>query len=238
MVSNISFTSTFKVSSRHNNFNTYQKFQYKAQEECDRYEGRMKIEFVPGEKETDYFETECTLVAPDTRDLSLQEYCKMHGIVYKKIGNEKINSLPQLERRIIQFDEGSGKRLVKINSEKLSELIKKQTTNINDCKARYDNYFKDYVDFIFKSGDDFLTTKVVIFSNSGVTKDALEQLEKDGKDSLEEKQIYIGFSNESQKPDECMYFGFCDLGMKSIPVYTDEISFKILQKLGIVEEEN
>jgi len=199
------------------------------------YGGKMGIKFKPSEEFPDYFETECTLNVNDDRDLSVEEYCNQFGIVYKKIGSKEISSIDSLEKRIYK-PEDMGLRLVKANSEKLEKLIGSQISNIDLCKEEYQHRFRDNVDFIFKSADKFLTTKIVVFAQKGLTREVLDEIQNSDSKDIEDDKLYIYFGNESYEPDQCMYFGFQDLGMKKIPIYTDEISYRILNKLGVIEE--
>ncbi len=233
-MTNISFGSTYIVSNRHNTYDAFSKFQeYALTKECenvDSVQARLKDSMdsrYPYEYTAQY-----TLIAPDEMDSSIERFCSYNGIEFSRLSNEALLDPAAIVKRISLPEKGQIR--TRINAEKLEELIQNQSTNFDHCKRDYENYYKENVDFMLKSGERFPTTTLHINSTLGANNDALlNYIERYGAQKLNPEQIRIDFCQHTDEPDHCVYFALRDLGMKNVPVYVDSDTFQVGSALGL-----
>lgn len=233
MISKISFGSTYKVSSKDNDFNSfldYKNFAFDKTlenkgylEQKDRLESKYPYEYV----------VDTTFVAPNSLDDSIEMFCANKGIKYTKFS-------PSMTPEGIAYriDAPTGwMQKSRVNVAGLEKLLQRQSSNIDCCEEDYNDYFKKDVDIMLKKGDKLPATTFVIRNQSGAgtTEDAVNYIKRFGADRLNDNQLFIGFDQRTDDPDHCVFFALRDLGMQDIPVYVDADTQKIGVALGILK---
>ena len=236
MVSNISFTSTYKVSNQNNGYDRFSSFQDLALEKES--EKDVGVSFKDG-FETGYqygygkYFAQYTLCVPDEMDSEIEQYCSYNNIKYTKYTNRELLDLNSIAKRIEEPKEGMP--LVNVNTDKMKKLLFDQYSNMEHCKKDYKKYYKKSVDFMLKSGDTFPVSTISITPDSANIDDAVAYIKKYGIDLIEPGLLFVDFNQRTNDPDHCVYFALQDLGMKNIPVYMNANSYKIADALGILE---
>ncbi len=237
MVTNISFTSTYKVSNQNNGYDRFSSFQDLALEkECEK---GVKADL------KDYFDTtnpygysnyvaQYTLIVPDNMDHEIEQYCLYNNIKYSKATHKELLDINSIQRRIQEPKDGM--TLVKVNTQKLKKLLYEQYSNIEHCKSDYKKYYKEPVDFMLKSGDEIPATTLSIIPDSANIDDAINYVKKFGIDLIDPGVFFVSLEQRTDKPDHCVFFALQNLGMKNIPVYMDINTYKIANALGILEK--
>lgn len=229
MVSKISFGSTYKVSSSNNNINNYAKF--KAFAEKMHETNNIYLECKDKMKSTYPYEyqMDCTVVAPNCFDDNIERYCANNAITYSKFSPAM--STEALQARVAEAP--LGKIKVNVNAKKLEAICQVQNSNIKDCQNDYNKYFHNNVHIMLKKGEKFPTSTLYISADD--TENAIRYINKFGADNLNNKQLFIDFSQRTNMPDHCVYFALRNAGIKEVPVYVDESTLKIGEALGIFE---
>ena len=237
MVTNISFTSTYRVSSQNNGYDRFSSFQDLALEkECEKGVGVFfKDGFETGIPYShNNYVAQYTIVAPESMDEEIEQYCLYNNIKYSKATDKELLDANSIQRRIQEPKDGM--TLVKVNTQKLKKLLYEQYSNIEHCKSDYKKYYKESVDFMLKSGDEIPATTLSIIPDSANIDDAIDYVKKYGIDLIEPGVLFVSWEQRTDSPDHCVFFALQNLGMKNIPVYMDVNSYKLANALGILEE--
>ncbi len=237
MISNISFGSTYKVSNKLNTSDAFSQFESLAMEIGPKQGVKIKCddEYIAKDGHTGSikdFKTIYTIVAPDVLDDEIETYCANFGISYSKFETNDILKAKKIKSRIIAPQKGMKK--VYINYKKLEELAQNQQSNIDNCKDDYYIHYYSKIDYMLKSADKIPAASLYITPIESDINDTLDCIEKFGADELDDKQLRIDFRQETNDPDHCMCFAMSDLGIRNIPVYMNEDTYKLANALGIV----
>lgn len=237
MVSDISFTSTYKVSNLNNGHDRFSSFQDLAlDKECEKGVG---VSFKDG-FETSFphsygsYVAQYTLCVPDEMDSEIEQYCLYNNIKYTKYTDKELLNIDTIEQRIKEPEEGM--TLARVDIDKMRKLLIDQYSNIEHCKRDYKKYYKEHIDFMLKSGDEFPVSTISIVPDSANTDDAVTYIKRYGIDLIEPGLLFVDFSQRTNEPDHCVYFALQNLGMKNIPVYMNADSYKLADALGILEK--
>lgn len=235
MINPISFGSTYKVhtSSKENELRAFDKFQDLCANKERKEDVLTKYEDSICPKYPYHWEATQTLVVPEYMDSEVEAYCKNRGIEFKKLTSYKLMDLDSIEKRIKKAPNDMVKTTVDV--EKLEKLLINQDSNLEHCERDFNNFYTKKVDLMLKSGDKFPTTTLHIVPNFSSIEDTLEYIEKFGKENLNDDMISILFSQQTNEPDNCVYFALKDLGMDKIPVYVNKDSYAIGNALGLFE---
>ncbi len=235
MITPISFSGTYKLYGNAKNASSCLELADNLyMDNC-----KTRIDF-PSANSLDKHKSELSLttVVPDNYNGAVEQFCKRNGIPYKKMDTDVLMKEKEINSRIL-VTEGNKKTpiVAKINSEKLDKLLETQKIgNIKHNESDYEEYFKDDVNFLIKNGEPIRTTTFLITSNmAGNTNDVLEYLDRFG-DNLNEDSLFLDFISQTDEPDQCVYFGLKDAGMKEIPVYMDKDTYLISKKLGLLSK--
>ena len=234
MVFGISFGSTYKVNNRLNNQDELKKFQKFALNIEDSDKTSLKTRQTYQLKPLKIRTVEHTLMVPDSKDGMVETYCANKGIKFEKLTNDKILRQEAIEKRI--KEPKADMKKVYINSDKLELLMARQESNIPHCENDYYEYYSPKVDFMLKSGDKIPATTLEIYSLTSTNDQALEYINKFGKKNLSPEQISVDFSQKTDEPDHCLYFALRDMGIKDIPFYVNQTTYKIADALGIISK--
>lgn len=235
MVSNISFGSTYKVSSLNNGYEKCLDFQSQAQRFCDRYyDSACSTKYTANKSDIPYsvsYMTDTTLVVPDNIDNKVELYCANHGIQYRKYDTAFLTD-PKLVKLRIKHPERN-LRQTNVNVDKLEKLISNQHTNLSHCESDYNKYYKPTVDFMIKSADEIPASVLSILPTDFMMSDTIRYIQRYGAENLNPGQLMVDFTQAADAPDHCVYFALRDMGLKNVPVYVDDNTFKIGSALGI-----
>lgn len=232
-MNSISFGSTYVVKNIHPE--KFSKFQSMAhfEEDVNPDKTQFFIESKLEDKKRLLFSTKGTLVAPDNRDSSIESYCAIHGIQYTKHETKDLMNPESIKSRIAEPPKGM--KLVEINSKKLEELSRRQDSNLLHCNIDYDNYFKNKLETILKKGDNISVSTLYLTPNGSSDEDFIKYVESWGPDLLNSNQLFICLAQNTDEPDQCMYFALKELGMNKIPVYVNEQTHVLCEKLGLLD---
>jgi len=235
MISNISFGSTYKVSSIANEFEKFSEFHKFALEKEMQTGVVVKFEDKIERNYPYKYGARCIVVADDFRDNEIETFCANKGIKYIKFNTNYLVNPETVITRIAPAKDGM--KTAMVNVKKLEELAKRQQSNFNHCEKDYKKYFSEKTDCIIKSGEEFATSTLTLFncSDTGKPKQLLDYIEKFGANRLNDGQIFVGFDQKYDYPDHCIFFALRDLGMDKVPVYVNENSLEIGKALGILE---
>lgn len=179
------------------------------------------------------YSVKTSIIAPDTKDNLVEAYLANKGVKFKKIDTKDLLDKSKIESRIKEPPKNM--RLVKVDIEKLDKILNNQSNNIEYCGSDYDNYYKDSVDLMIKSGDKIPATTLYINATGESTDDTVDYIKKFGADRLNDDQLVLMFTQRTDDPDHCMFFGMKDLGMDKVPVYVNNDTYKIGNALGILK---
>ena len=232
-MNSISFGSTFKIKNSQDYVN-----ESKIENFCEKnnLEYSSKIEILKPAKsffDAPAYDIKTSIIAPDNKDSLVESYLANRGIKFNKLSSKDLLDKNKIESRI--KDAPKNMKLVKVDVEKLNKLLANQSNNIEHCRKDYDNYFKDNVNLIIRSGDKITATTLHINPTGESAEDTVDYIKKFGSDKLNEDQILLMFTQLTDDLDHCMFFGMNDLGMDKIPVYVNKDTYKIGNALGIFE---
>ena len=240
MIPNISFSGTYKVNSKtQDSIEKFNSFSHYAISKSNPKRGiytYFKDGFGAHPKNSFGHWEELTLIVPDRMNADVEEFCANKGIKFKKLENSYLLSTKTIKKRIISAPEGY--TLVDVDVEKLEELAKNQDSNIEHCKNCYNNLNKRYADFTLKKGNKFFTAALSINGRCGA-ENLIDYIEKFGTKNFDDNQILVKLTSIEisgqtfPSPIDSMYFALKNLGMKKVPVYVDQESLAIGQKLGL-----
>ena len=234
MISNISFGSTYKVSSKNNGFDKFWKFQSYALNK-ERYEDvGVQLQEERSYKFPYEYSAQYTLIAPDSMDKEIETYCANFGIEFRKYLTNELSEHSSILSRI-QDKNGYNKTLAYVDVEKLENLIKTQDSNIKHCQKDYNCFYRYAVDTMIKSGEEFPTTTLEIVNPNCTTEETVDYIKKYGAEYLNKNQLFVDFNQLTDNPDHCVYFALRDLGMNKVPVYVSKDTRAIGNALGIFE---
>lgn len=229
----ISFRSTFVVTNR-NPIDVFSKFKAIAQEE----QSEHGAEFNLHSKCTDYanllFSMKGVLVAPNERDKAIESYCQQRGIKYTKFENKDYKNFEDIRKRIAPPKKGFIE--VDIDSEKLQKLISQSNSNFEHCENTYNSYYKNEADKIIQSNAEIPASTLYLTSLIGSdNNDLIEYANTFGAQNVSSEHVRLDLTQKTDDPDHCMYFAMKELGMKKIPVYVNQESLALCEKLGLLE---
>ena len=240
MISNISFLGTYKVNSKaQDSIQKFNSFSHYAISKSNPKRGLytyFKDGFGIHPRNSFGHWEELTLIVPDRMNADVEKFCTDKGIKFKKLENSYLLSPKTIKKRIIPAPEGY--TLVDVDVEKLEKLAKNQDSNLEYCQNCYDNFTKRYADFTLKKGNKFFTAALSINGRCGA-ENLIDYIEKFGIKNFDNDQILvklarIKISGETYpSPNDSLYFALKNLGMKKVPIYVDQESLAIGQKLGL-----
>jgi len=230
-MNSVSFGSTYKI-------DTTKNFQHQGDiiDFCDKNNVDYGIkteaqERFNGFRYNNTSKTTATILAPDSKDGLIEAYLANKGIKFDKLNTADLMKKSSINSRI--QNPPKYMKLVEVNTEKLEELLSNQDTNIEHCKKDYDNYYKDSVENLIKSGDKLSATSLHIIPTGESAEDTVNYVKTFGADRLNDGQLSIIFNQRTDDPDHCMYFGLKDLGFDKVPVYVDKETFEIGKALEL-----
>lgn len=228
----ISFRSTYAV--KNIPLEKFSKFQRLAQATQDIYpnETRFLMESKLEDPKKALFSMKGMLIAPNCADNEIEAYCKHNGINYTKHDTKDLLNPSSIKSRIAPPKKGM--HLVYVDSEKLETLSYRQNSNLDHCKNVYDDYYKYHTEMMLRKDDNIPVSTLYIIPN-GSDEDFIKYVDCWGPDLLNSNQIYIGLAQSDDEPDHCMYFAMKELGMKKIPVYVNQATRTLCEKLGLLE---
>lgn len=225
LMNSVSFGSTYKVSSKNNDYLKQSKF----------IEFGMK-KFGENTEFRDYLNGPrvVTIVAPDRKDSKVEDFCKCNGIKFTKLTNDYLLSTSEIDKRVRSAEGNMVK--VYVNVEKLEELAKTQKNNFDHCENDYKKYYKNLMDKRLKTGNAFSAASLSLYPLTSKD-DLMNYIDDFGADMLNKNMIDLTlFSREHDENEQCMYAALKDKGFKHIPVYMYQESYEIASKLGILED--
>ena len=229
MVSNVSFTGIYNVSTRNNKYPEFSKFQEFAMDKTEQRNVRLSYQ----EQYADSWQAAYTLTTPDKMDNEVESFCLANGINFKKTSIKDVTSPSAIEKRIETPKEGYS--LVKVNAKKLEEFVENQISNIPHCKESYENYYKKTTQGMIESEDSLPASTLYIHSFEKHNKDLMEYIDRFGAENLNTDSVFVDFGQKTNTPDHCMYFALKNLGMNEIPVYVDADTKKAAEALGLLD---
>ncbi|MBQ9246148.1 hypothetical protein IJ182_07775 [bacterium] len=220
MITPISFGSTYKVASG-STFPLKQQLSYdELKRYCDNkwYTYNEKTTYnLKQQYGVSTYKVDSTIVIPDKEDIALETFCANKGISFNKFERSQIMKPEQISSRIQPAPFGYKKAI--IDADKLTDaLATVQNIDYKTTQKRYETKGKKENDYMLNSADPIPASTLKIIKP------------EDNKDSVK-----IEFVQQTEAPDDCMYFAMKDAGMKDIPVYMDNNSYKIANKLGILK---
>ena len=240
MITNISFSGTYKVNSRaQDSIKKFNIFSHYAASKTNPKKGVYiyhKDGFGTHPKNSFGHWAEITLIVPDKMNADVEKFCANNGIKFKKLENSFLLSPKTIKKRIVPAPKGYS--LVDVDVEKLEKLAKNQDSNIEYCKNCYDNFNKRYAEFTLKKGNKFFTAALSINGRCGA-ENLIDYIDKFGTQNFDENQISIKLAQieiageKFPSPNDSLYFALKNIGMEKVPVYVDEQTLNIGNKLGL-----
>ena len=233
MVSNISFGSAYKVSSRQNGFDKFWDFQKFAGEKELKNNVQTSFEdsFMVKIKQYDAIQT---ILVPDSMDNEIEMFCANRGIQFKKINTKEVMQPEAVLGRIKEAPKGM--RKVKVDVKKLFELSKNQHQNIAHCEKDYYTAYYDKVDFMLKTKDEIPATTLWISPYAASVDSTIDYIERYGVEGLNKEQLFVEFNQaDYDVPDHCMFFALKNMGIKEVPVYVNKETYRLANALGILK---
>jgi len=240
MISPISFKSVYRVNNK--NKEAYSKFQDYTDSIKFNNDVSLCNKNTATERKTILGrfnkKVESILVVPDNMDYDVETFCFNNGISYKKQDIDSFLAPKAIVKRVVKAPKNY--KEVFVNSKKLEEIIDKQNTNIKQREFKYNNYCKDIVDMMIKSGEKFPATTLSITLNTlpNIPAETAIKLFDDyinryGEKELNYKQLNVEFTKRTKAFDDYTYFAFKDMGIENIPVYVDDNTYRIGQILHL-----
>ena len=233
-MNSISFGGTFKIRGNAQNYIR----EYELSNFCEKNDLDYVSQIEDMNPARSYFDIPSydiytTIIAPDNKDALVETYLANQGINFKKLETKDLLNKSKIESRIKAAPKNM--KLVKIDAEKLNKILRNQSNNIEYCENDYNNYYKESVDLLIKSGDRIPATTLYINPTGESVADSLDYIKKFGADRINEDQFMLMFNQSTDDPDHCMYFAMKDLGMDKIPVYVNNDTYKIGSALGLLK---
>ena len=231
MISPVSFTGTYKVDSRNfDSFNSFQKYAHNK-------EFKTGVSVTYKSKKAEDHESfksrsinEIILTVPDEMDKDVERYCKRYGINFIKNNSQALASAEQIVSRIA--DAPKGYKKVDVDVEKLENIAKRQVSNLSGIEYDYNNYYPDSLDDKINGQDEIKATTLFIepsFMHLNNDEKGINHLRKYvevfGINGLNDKQIGMSFGRTDDYA-QYTYFVLRNMGMKKIPVYVDDKTYK------------
>ncbi len=230
MISKISFGSKYRVDSNNNSRANFNKFQKYTLSNALKPNTKIKIETEQDDRHPENNNGTCILSVPCHADKEVESYCEANGIKFTKQPSESI-----IHR--IEKPEG-GKRLIRVDANKLERLIRRQESNIDYCKKTYEKYYEDEADKMIRGGEHFPATTLYLkyINDSGSIEDFKDYISKYGKNGLSRGSLIVDFVQKTTEPDHCVYFALRNAGIRNIPVYVNNETYEIGHALGLFIE--
>ncbi|MBR5305115.1 MAG: hypothetical protein IKU37_09845 [Candidatus Gastranaerophilales bacterium] len=228
----ISFRSTYVVTNK-NPIEKFLEFLKLAQEEESSHGAKHFHAAKCIDPNESLFSAKLTLVAPDSRDNKIEDYCARRGISYSKHKTEDLMQPEAIRQRIAPAEEGYQK--VEINVDELEKLLQKFDFNFEHCESEYNKYYKNDTEMMLRKASDVPASTLWIIPMHSDIEGLIKYIESYGAENLNDGQINIQLSKKTDDPDHCMYFAMKKLGMKKIPVYVNQESLALCEKLGLLE---
>ncbi|MCR5265381.1 MAG: hypothetical protein K6E29_02155 [Cyanobacteria bacterium RUI128] len=230
-MNSVSFGSTYKI-----NNNNYPQHTGPIMDFCDKndleYCSKTEVSEIKKHSIPKY-KASTTIIAPDSKDSLVETFLANKGIKFNKLDTKELLNKSKIQARVESAPKDM--KLVTVDAKKLEELIYNQDTNIGYCENTYKNYYKDGVNLMIRSGDKLPATTLYITPTGESTDDAVNYIKRFGKDRLNEDQLSFMFTQRTDDPDQCMYFGMKDLGMDKVPMYVNKDTYKIADALGLLK---
>jgi hypothetical protein len=235
MLTPVSFGSIYRINTNEKSNPNQQFFSQEVGKYCE--ERRIPYTEI-SQYESNYpirqqkFTTKTTIFAPDKKDNDLEIYLAAHGIKFVKHTQEEVFKPSSVISRVERAPEDY--RTVIIDSEKLENvLICQEDNNFYSTKSLYKKGDRKEALSMLKSLNKFpaSTLHITTWYNPEETR---EKIKSSGK--VQNDSIVFNFEKTTEKPDNLMYFAMKEAGLKDIPVYMDDESYKTAQALGIVKE--
>ncbi len=214
MISPVSFTSTYKVNNQNPNnpvrFNVFKNYADKIAKSSSLANTVYKKEMI----ERSYIskseqKTEETLIVPETEDKNVEDFCQTNGIKFEKLYTHDLLDSKKIKYRIQEAPRGYKK--VDVDCEKLERLIQNQLSNINGLKRDYKDYYLSSSRTMLLEGNDFPATTLRITPV----------------EDRNRQQIIFDFVKSKDNLDCYTYFALRNIGLENIPVYVDDLTYKI-----------
>lgn len=230
MISPVSFSGTFKVSNKvQKSFDFFMDYALLQENK----EGvQVKLHDSMNSKSPYNYKAQLSLIVPDSMDADVEMYCLSRGIKFKKYETADLLNIEKIQSRVLDAPEGFKK--VYVDTEKLEELAENQESNLEHCRNDYNKYYKQNAEFMLRDGGKISVPelKITPLYNSG-TDGLVRYIETYGIENLNKGQIMLSLHRSTDEPDYCLYFALKDLGMKKIPVYADDETYKAGSALGL-----
>lgn len=231
-MNSVSFGSTFKIKDNKQNYLN----DCKIMDFCEKndLEYSSKTELVKPAKsyfDEPIYNVSTSIIAPDNKDGFVETYLANKGINFKKLSTKDLFDKTKIESRVKEPPKDM--KLVKVDVEKLDKILQNQSNNIEYCEENYNDYFKDSVDLMIKSGDKIPATTLHINPTGESVEDSVDYIHKFGADRLNDDQLILMFNQSTDDPDHCMFFGMKDLGMDKVPVYVNKDTYELGSALGL-----
>lgn len=231
-MNSVSFGSTFKIrDNKHDYVNNYKIMDF-----CEKndLEYGSKTEIIKPAKnyhDVPMYTVNTTIIAPDHKDAFVESYLANKGVSFKKLSTTDLLDKTKIEERI--QDAPKNMQLVNLDVEKLEQILQNQSNNIEYCEDNYNNYYKDRVNSLIKSGDKIPATTLYINPAGDSVEGSIDYINNFGTDRLNDNQFVLMFNQSTDEPDHCMFFGMKDLGMDKVPVYVNKDTYQLGHALGL-----
>ncbi len=219
MISNISFTSAYRLSYSNNTragVDSFKKFCENTKQDKNVCVLRYNVNDIP----------HILLNVPEKMDENVETYCAFHNIKYDKLSELSGAKLPISEKK-------SDIKVAVIDYDKLYKIAENQQSNIRTCQYGYTGFFKDIVKNRFEKEGILSPTYLNIKSAYLPEEQVLNQIKKSGAENIKDDILIVDFV-QKQRLDDCTAFMLNELGMKKIPFCMDESTYKLADALGIV----
>ena len=178
----------------------------------------------------------CILVVPDEMDEKVDDFCNKNNIKPDKCDTE-LYTIPDVILARIK-NPPKGMRKVKVNSEELQKLTEKQRNNFKALKMLYDTRYKSKMKFLIESGMPISASTLKL---ELIDKDIQDNFEQSGGisiDNLPSRALYAKLNSLTKDDiEQYMYFAMQDFGIKEVPMYVNDETYKIANALGILMQE-
>ena len=213
-------------------FKSTYKFDYEANNGANSYNNQAKIDDFAFSRNLPYSLTyhngcdcDCcaslatgTIIAPDYRDMEVEDFCKSNGIPFEKISYATLVGEDAIINRCVLPEQETDKKIVLLDVKKFDDIVEcTDFGNIDYCREMYKEYFSQDAHNMILSGDDIEVPSLYINAPYGRTSASLM------------------FNQTSEKPNQCLYFAMKSIGMPKVPVAVNEDSYQAGCELGLFE---